>query len=226
MASFWDFLGGASGYLLDERNKEREEQRLMTRNQQLEKLRRETSDYEYNRNRADALKTVDVRQSYVDPTTKEYVMVNSQGSVIGRRAATSSELREDQLSELDLKKKQADLEYKQEQIRRSRATTIDMGGGGGGGRRGLDSREAKQEDMASLVASMTKNLREYGLPDSYVLAFEAKARQKIQEGTASASWLRSLESFYLRRPEVQGAVGVNSSRQAAESIFGPPPKKP
>ena len=220
MASFWDALGGASNYLLQEQSLQRADQRELAKAKALEALRRETGDYEYNRARSDAQKKVDTQQSYLDPGTKEYVMVNSEGQVVNRRAATSSELSAAEAGTLKLEDMRTDIAYK-------KALTAQVGkptggGGGYGGRGSLDESKTPDGKLGALATSVVSNLRKYNLPPNFVAKAEAQIRAKIASGTATESWLRQFEAAYLSDPRVNKTLESQSKTAAAAAIFGKP----
>lgn len=227
MASFWDFLGGASNELLrQQREQEKrdaaiaQDEREMAKIRAVEALRRETSDYEYNRNRTDALKSVDARQSYLDPKAKEFVMVNSEGQVIGRRPATSTELQADEAGRLDLEGKRADIDYKR---KATRLMGLDRAGGGGGGG-SSDTRSARTKpELHALAARIADSMKDYNLSDMERVAAYTRMKQGIEEGKDEA-WLRRFEAEYLRTPTVQRSIKTRSAMSAAEAAFGKPPK--
>lgn len=221
MADFWDFLGGASDYALKEQSLDRTNQRELTKAKALEALRRETGDYEYNRARGDAQKKVDTQQSYLDPTSKEYVMVNSDGQVINRRQATSTELSAAEAGVLKLEDMRTDIAYK-------KALTSQVGKptggglGGGGGRGSLDESKTPVGKLNALATSVVSNLRKYDLPHNFVAKAEAQIRAKIASGTATENWLRQFEASYLGDPRVNKTLESQSKSAAASSIFGKP----
>ena len=220
MADFWSFLGGAADYTLKEQSLQRADQRDLAKAKALEALRRETGDYEYNRARGDAQKKVDPQQSYLDPTTKEYVMVNSEGQVVNRRAATSSELTAAEAGSLKLEDMRTDIAYK-------KALTAQVGkptggGYGGGGRGSLDESKTPDGKLNALATSVVSNLRKYDLPPNFVAKAEAQIRAKIASGTATESWLRQFEAAYLGDPRVNKTLESQSKTAAAAAIFGKP----
>lgn len=223
MAGFWDFLGGASDYLLDERQRRAADERDLNKTKALEALRRETSDYEYGRARGDSLKQVDARQSYLDTATKSYVMVNSEGKEIGRRPATSSELAAEDATALKLEDMRTDIAYKKKQM-----SLMGVGGGGGGSRRGgggsLDSSESASEKstnkLQALATTVIGNLRKYDLPQSFIASAESIIRAKINSGSADEKWLRNFESAYLSTPGVRNALSAASIGSAADDTIG------
>lgn len=221
MASFWDFMGGASDYLLMERQSKAAAERDLAKTKALEALRRETSDYEYNRARGDAAKQVDVRQSYLDPTTKTYVMVNGEGKEIGRRAATSSELQAEEAAGLKLEDMRTDIAYKKKQMSLMGLST---GGGGRGGRGSIDSNETPQERSAgklqALATTVISNLRRYNLPQDFIAKAEAIIRAKINSGQANEKWIRDFEAAYLSDPNVNRSLKASSVAKAADDILG------
>lgn len=220
MASFWDFMGGASDYLLMERQSKAAAERDLAKTKALEALRRETSDYEYNRARGDAAKQVDVRQSYLDPTTKTYVMVNGEGKEIGRRAATSSELQAEEAAGLKLEDMRTDIAYKKKQMSLMGLST----GGGRGGRGSIDSNETPQERSAgklqALATTVISNLRRYNLPSHFIAKAEAIIRAKINSGNADEKWIREFEAAYLSDPMVNASLKSVSIPSAADDIIG------
>lgn len=220
-ASFWDFLGGAADYTLKEQSLQRADQRELTKAKALEALRRETGDYEYNRARGEAAKKVDTQQSYLDPATKEYVMVNEQGQVVNRRTATSSELNAATAGELKLEDMRTDIAYKK---KLSSQVGVSSGGGGGygGGRRSLDSEDAPQAKLQGLANSVVTNLRKYNLPDHLVAEAEAKIRAAINSGEANEGWIRRFEAAYLSHPGIRKTLEAGSRIQAAKAVFGTP----
>ena len=220
MASFWDFLGGASDYVLKEQSAQRADQRELAKAKALEALRRETGDYEYNRARGDAAKKVDTQQSYLDPATKEYVMVNSDGAVVGKRAATSSELNAAEAGTLKLEDMRTDIAYK-------KALTSQVGkptGGGGyrGGGSSLDGTSTPAGKLNALAASVVSNLRKYDLPPNFIAKAEAQMRAAINSGEADEKWLRKFEAAYLSHPLVNKTLESQSKTAAAAAIFGKP----
>ena len=222
MASFWDFLGGAADYTLKEQSLQRADQRELTKAKALEALRRETGDYEYNRARGDAQKKVDTQQSYLDPTTKEYVMVNSEGQVVGRRSATSSELSAAEAGTLKLEDMRTDIAYKKALTAQVGKPTGGGGGYGGGGRGSLDESRTPDGKLGALASSVVSNLRKYDLPPNFVAKAEAQIRAKIASGTATEAWIRNFEAAYLSDSRVNKTLESQSKTAAAAAIFGKP----
>lgn len=220
MASFWDFIGGAADYLGTERQSKAAADRDLQKTKALEALRRETSDYEYNRARNDSLKQVDTRQSYLDLPTKTYVMVNGEGKEIGRRPATSSEIDAEAASGLKLEDMRTDIAYKKKQMSLMGLST----GGGGRGGRSLDSSETPAEKsmgkLQALAATVVSNLRKYNLPQNYISNAEAIIRAKINSGQANEAWIRNFEAAYLATPEVNKSLKALSTSKAADDILG------
>lgn len=218
MSSFWDFLGGASDYVLKEQGAQRADQRELAKAKALEALRRETGDYEYNRARGDAAKKVDTQQSYLDPATKEYVMVNSDGAVVGKRAATSSELNAAEAGTLKLEDMRTDIAYK-------KALTSQVGKPTGGGYRGgggsLDGSNTSAGKLNALATSVVTNLRKYDLPPNFVAQAEAQIRSKIASGSATEAWLRQFEAAYLSDPRVNKSLEAASKYSAAKDTLPP-----
>ncbi len=85
MASFdWGaFAKGSTGEVLDSWKEREKVDRTMQMQRELEKLRRETSDYEFNRDLGAERKKVS--RSQFDPETGEVVDYNMEGTAIGRR---------------------------------------------------------------------------------------------------------------------------------------------
>lgn len=218
---FWAFLGGAANYELGRRQEVEKEEREMRRMRALEQLRRETSDYEYNRNRADAKRQVDARQSYLDSKNKQYVMVNSEGQEVGRRQATESELRANQMEQLDLEGKQLENRYKKKSID---LLGVDRGGGGGG-RGGLDAAPTRTAKLHSLANYIADSMKDYGVPDDQRVAAYVKMKERIDSGQADEAWLRRFEANFLNTDLVRKGIGARSKMNAAASVFGKP-KKP
>jgi hypothetical protein len=218
MADFWDFLGGAAQNALQQRNEQRTDVRELERQKALEALRRDTSDYEYNRGRADAVKQVDVRQSYLDPAKKEYVMVNSEGQVVGRRAATESELNADEGARLKLEEARADIAYKK---KLTANVGLDRSMSGAVSRRGtgLDGEESGKGKLSALAASVISNLRRYNLPQRFIAQAEARLRNDIVTGKADEAYIRRFEALYLADPRVNKALEAATYKAAAEETL-------
>ena len=225
-ANFWDFVGGASDYLLKQRVDTQQQaaaqKRELEKAKALEALRRETGDYEYARERGDKLKTVDDKQSYLDPESKQYVMVNSEGKEVGRRSATTSELAADSLTGLKIEDTKADIQYK----RKLTANVGASSGGGGYSRRSLDSAESasdkNQGKLQAQAAAVIGNIRKYNLPEDMVLRAESEIRKAIVSGVATPEWLRRFESAFLGHKQVQSSVSASAKMRAAkemESLF-------
>lgn len=224
MADFWAFLGGASDELLrQQKEQERRDaaiagdERELAKIRAVEALRRETGDYEYNRNRTDALKSVDARQSYLDPKAKEYVMVNSEGQVIGRRAATSSELMADEAGQLDIEGKRLENAYKR---KATGLLGLDRGGGGGGGSRESRAATARPE-LHALAARIADSMKDYNLSDMERVAAYTKMKQGIEQGKDEA-WLRRFEAEFLRNPNIQRSIRTRASLEAAKATLPKP----
>lgn len=217
---FWAFLGGASNYALDRRQDAAQEEREMRKMRALETLRRETSDYEYNRNRADAKRQVDARQSYLDSANKQYVMVNSEGQEVGRRQATDSELRANQMEALQLEGQQLENKYKRKSIDLLGRERV--GGGRGGG---LDAAPTRTAKLHSLANSIADSMKDYGVPDDQRVAAYVKMKERIDTGQADEAWLRRFEASFLNTELVRKGISTRSDKQAAGVVWGKP-KKP
>lgn len=225
MADFWTFLGGTSNELLRQQREQEKrdaeiagDERELAKIRAVEALRRETSDYEYNRNRTDALKSVDARQSYLDPKAKQYVMVNSEGQVIGRREATSSELQAEEAGRLDLEGKRLENAYKR---KATGLLGLDRGGGGGGRGSSETSAARTKPELHALAARIADSMKDYNLSDMERVAAYTRMKQGIDEGKDEA-WLRRFETEFLRAPAVRRGIDTRSRLRAEEAVFGKP----
>jgi len=226
MTDFWSFLGGASNELLRQQREQEKrdaaiagDERELAKIRAVEALRRETSDYEYNRNRTDSLKSVDARQSYLDPKAKQYVMVNSEGQVIGRREATSSELLAEEAGRLDIEGKRLENAYKR---KATNLLGLDRGGGGGGGGGSKETNPARTKpELHALAARIADSMKDYNLSDMERVAAYTRMKQGIDEGKDEA-WLRRFETEFLRTPSVRRGIDTRSRLRAEEAVFGKP----
>lgn len=130
MASFdWGaFAKGSTGEVLESWKEREKVDRTMQMQRELEKLRRETSDYEFNRDLGAERKKVS--RSQFDPDTGEVVDYNMEGTAIGRRRdraakeeyeANREKARLDNLntqSQIDTRKQQLQLEADRNAISR------------------------------------------------------------------------------------------------------------
>lgn len=217
MADFWDFLGGAAQNALQQRTEQRTDARELERQKALEALRRDTSDYEYNRARGDAAKQVNAQQSYLDAEKKEYVMVNSEGQVVGRRPATSSELNADVAGQLKLDDMRADIAYKKKLTANVGLDRARAGGGGSGG--GASGEDSKKGKLSALASSVIANLRRYNLPQNFIAKAEARLRADIASGKADEDYIRRFEAAYLSDPGVNKALEAATYKDAAAATL-------
>lgn len=113
--------GFAGGYKESWQNREAEERKLRTA-EQLEKLRRETSDYEFNRNLNQERK--EVKRSEFDPEKGETVDYNAEGTAIGRRrdaAASEAYKLNREKAMLDLEDTRSEIAARKERLALDRA---------------------------------------------------------------------------------------------------------
>lgn len=227
MADFWDFLGGAANTQLSTLNARDADARETNKLRAVEALRRETSDYEYARGK----KKVDPNQSYFDDTANEFVMVNSEGEVIGRRAGTQAEKDARTAGKLDLDYKRAQidnigvdnslrsrqLDIQEAGIADSRAARAEARSE----RRSLDSAGAGPKAKLYATAALAlKDLKEVGVPDNMQARARATLNRRIEAGTASDRWIRNYTAEMLNTPQVKKELDSRQSLRVQQDIFG------
>lgn len=150
------FTKGATGVALDNIKANQEEDRAIKRAQMLERLRRETSDYEYGRNRADTLKAADKNFSGIEG--EDFVYRNTESSELSRRKATQDELWAAQEGKT---KFDADQQWRKDQLadkERDRAASLRAASMRSYGRGGADDDEDTDEGPLDSVTLANRML--------------------------------------------------------------------
>lgn len=231
MASIWDFLGGAADTQLKTMEAREQTDRELKKAEFLEKLRRETSDYEFARNKAYEEKLTDPQQSYADYDKGVFVLVNKQGTKIGERPLTSTEVA---LGKQEVEKGGLDIAHKRAQIEdigidnaisrghlsvaQANAATARRGSIEGAG----DPKMARLYAMANMV---TNNLAKQGLPTPDVAQARKEVLDRIENGGWVESDVRRFEGEMLKQPYVQQMIRFNNKIGVASSEVGSPRKK-
>ncbi len=90
MASIWDFVKGTTDYLVSAEEQRMQAEQELKRATALEKMRRETSDYEFNRSQTADLNKVDKNLSGYNPDTGKFDVYNSEGKLLRSQDANPS----------------------------------------------------------------------------------------------------------------------------------------
>lgn len=192
------FTKGATGVALDNIKANQEEDRAIKRAQMLERLRRETSDYEYGRNRADALKAADKNFSGVEG--EDFVYRNSDTTELSRRKANQDELWATQEGKA---KFDADQQWRKDQLadkERDRAASLRAASMRSSGRGGADDDDSPsgpvtaydQADM--LLASASDMVDQYAAEGYDVAALRSGAIRYVDRMNASNKSLSDMQA--------------------------------
>jgi hypothetical protein len=217
MATGWAFLQGFSDEWLDSVKTRESSDRKLREAEQLEQLRRATSDYEFNRALAQDRKEVK-RQSF-DPTTGETIDFNTEGTEIGRRrdpAALDEYQRNQEM--FDLKKRDIESGIRartEESAYRRAALALRSADGDSDGGDGKSKR-----DKSIFAANQTqKNLEQFGFTGKEMAAARVELLRGIEKGW-NPSQFATFERVFLEDQVKRGRVGTLSDAAVAEEIFG------
>lgn len=194
-----------------------EVKRQMQKAEMLEKLRRETSDYEFDREEKARKSRVDKDFSELDGASGQFIMRNADGAEVGRRAASAGELENygytKQKRSLDLATGQAQLDnFAIDNARADRALSIQERAASdarASRREGLDTAPtAKKHQKANAILGGLKNA---GFDDNVLIQAKSKMAAAIAQGKGE-EWLDKFEAEYLG-----GLVKGNQYQQSVKA---------
>lgn len=217
-------LAGASGQALDALKSRQDEEREKRKMRMLEELRRDTAVYLADYEEQLKSKRVDDKLSSFDPSTKEFVMRNSRGEEIGRRAdagmaedhdfqkQTRTLTLDAQRANIDQSRASADSSRASAGYSRKAAAALDGAGSGGNS---LDARaqellyqnKATVDDLAKDVTPETINSLALNVVTSAAALAKDGRPVSMQE-----LWNAAVEKLRTKAGQHRGADGAPKAR--------------
>lgn len=227
------FFGGMAKTILKSWEARDADERDLKKYEALERLRRETSDYEFGRRVAYEATQADKDLSYIDDDTGERVLLNSQNQEIGRNKLTAAQ-RESRRVErekegLEVKYKQAQLDnFAADNARADRQLDIQAAGLAESRldraeRRASSRAEREKEggDKAPLYAKANRiyaNINSLPVSPSQKLAAREKMTEAINAGKGSA-WLDKFEEGLYKSLRSDRAIDKYSAEVASDKLL-------
>lgn len=212
--SAWDFIGGFSDATLDTIKQREAAATDINKLKALEALRRETSDYEYARNKKDEEGKVDAKQSYYDAATNEYVMVNSSGKEFNRRPATKAERQADKAGDLGIQKLESDIaNVSIDNARADRALDLQAQGLSEARayrrERSLDG--GKDSKLYSLAQNVIKDVAGLGLDPNALARVQSDLYTGITTGKYDENDIRRYQATFMTKAYESNLTGKYAS---------------